>query len=657
MIGSGAALACSLVALASASAATPPPTFNRDVAPILYARCIGCHRTGQSAPMALVSYDDARPWARAIKARVVSREMPPWLADPRYGAKLANDPRLTDAEIETIAAWVDAGAPRGVGAAPAPPVFRDEWHTFRNRPPDAVLEMSTEFEVPAEGKLPVFTLWSPNPFKEDKFIEAVELHPGAAAAVHHSDLTARALPPGTALGRGRAWKGGPLVDFVPVYPDGRSYNELTADGEPEDGRPGADDGTRAALQDEAFRTTDDHRLLFYVPGGGFQEFPPGAVKRISAGNMLAWNLHYTPTGRPLKDRHRLGLWFARTPPTHEVVTKRVGEAHIIEGREFVAGRDGTRFPAIPAFAADWRITAITPVQEDVTLYGLWPHMHLRGKDMVFIATYPDGHEDVLLDVPRYNFGWQLQYQLAEPRHLPAGTTIKAIGHYDNSARNRDNPRPDVAVGWSEQTSDEMFNGWLELSYDRDLITRTVYALAAPRHGRLSLALGSGPAGAVYVRNGDGSLVASGAIGSSPSFVEPWTFSPGQTLETARAGADHGTVTVTLFDVPPDVAGAVRIDGPPALLRTEQPGQNGSFTFEADAAQQVEVIATENTTGEMTIALMSEDRRTVLASATSSSSRFTLPPAVLPSSGTYVVAVDPAGANVGSVTISVSSVRR
>ena len=125
-------------------------------------------------------------------------------------------------------------------------------------------------------------------------------------------------------------------------------------------------------------------------------------------------------------------------------------------------------------------------------------------------------------MPKYRFEWQLQYQLAEPRHLRAGTTIKAIGHYDNSARNRQNPRPDAAVGWSEQTSDEMFNGWLELSYDRDVITRTVYSLAVPRHGRLSLAVGSGPAGTVYVRNADGSLAASGTIGASPSFVGPWT---------------------------------------------------------------------------------------------------------------------------------------
>src|SRR5437016_2428323 len=194
--------------------AAPPPTFNGDVAPIIYAKCVGCHQRGAVAPMPLVTYEDVRPWARAIKARVIGREMPPWFADRKFSRALKNDPSLSDAEIETIAAWVDAGAPRGAGDPPPPPPAREAWHTFNNRPPDAIVEMSADVDIPAEGIVPVFTLWSPNPFNEDKFIEAVELRPGAAAAVHHSDVTARTLPPGTTLGRGRAWKGGPLVEFV-----------------------------------------------------------------------------------------------------------------------------------------------------------------------------------------------------------------------------------------------------------------------------------------------------------------------------------------------------------------------------------------------------------------------------------------------------------
>jgi hypothetical protein len=624
------------------AAAAPAPTFTREVAPILYAKCARCHRSGEAAPMALITYDDVRPWARAIKTRVVRREMPPWFADPAFSRALKDDPSLAQSEIDTIAAWADAGAPRGPGEPPPPPRFADGWRTFGNRPPDAIVEMPANVDVPAQGVVPIFTLWTPNPFTEDKFVEAVELRPGATAAVHHSDVTARSLPSGTTLGRGRAWKDGPVVSFVPMYADGRSYNELEADAN-------ASGEQSRAIRDQTFRT-DDYRLLFYVPGGGFQQFPRGAVKRISAGNALAWNLHYTPTGRSESDRHRLALWFASSPPEHEVLTKRIGEAHIIEGSEFVAEPNHEDLPKIPPRAGDWRITAITPFQEPVTIYGLWPHMHLRGKDTTFIATYPDGREEVLLRVPKYDFRWQLQYEFVEPLHLPAGSTIKAIGHYDNSAANRYNPNPNIAVGWSEQTWDEMFNGWMELSFDNDVITRpTTYAIATPRHARTSLAIGAGPAGEVQVRDRDGRLVASGSIGPTPSFIEPWTFAPGQTIETRRAGADAGAVTVTLFDVPDDVTAIASIGGAETRIQIAQPGQNARVTFTAADARVVVVRAIDNTIGAVDVKVVSPDGVTI-ASTRSAEARFEFSVA-LPSSGTYVVVVDPVSANTGRLRLT------
>ncbi len=320
------------------------PTFNRDVAPIFYRRCVTCHRPGEVAPMSLLTYRDARPWARAVRSQVAARTMPPWFADPLSSRPFANDNSLTTDEMTTIIGWVDAGGPEGDGLAPVPPSFVDGWHTFKNRPPDAVVEMPAAFEVPTAGVVPVFTMWSPNPFAEDKFIEAVELRPGSLTAVHHSDVTARALPAGTVLGRGRAWSDGPVISFVPMYPDGRSFNELTSDVSRLAQRRRWWRAERTQSR-EVFATRDDNRLLFYVPGGGFQRFPPGAVKRISAGNVLAWGLHYTPTGKPESDRHRLGLWFAQTPHTHEVISKRIGEAHIIEGREFVTEAGRQRLPA------------------------------------------------------------------------------------------------------------------------------------------------------------------------------------------------------------------------------------------------------------------------------------------------------------------------
>ena len=626
--------------------ASDSPTFNRDVASLLFSHCVTCHRPGEAAPMSLLTYEDARPWARAIKAQVANRRMPPWLADRRFSRPLAHDRSLTDDTIATIVAWVDAGAPRGSGAPPTAPVFADGWHRFKNRPPDAIVDMPMTFDVPAQGVLPVFTLWSPNPFREDKYVEAVELRPSGVAAVHHSDVTARSVPAGTTLGRGRAWKGGPLVDYVPVYPDGRSYNEA--------GGGEGDDRGRTALARDAFQTTDDNRLLFYVPGGGFQQFPPGAVKRISAGNVLAWGLHYTPAGTPVPDRHRLGLWFAETPHTHEVITKRIGEAHIIEGREFVV-ENGLDFPTIPPFAPDWKITALTPIQDDVTLYGLWPHMHLRGKDMTFIATYPDGREEVLLHVPQYDFQWQLQYELATPVRLPAGSTIKAIGHYDNSAANKYNPAPDKPVYWSEQSSDEMFNGWMELSVDRHVIAPdAVYTIATPVHGRVSLGIGSGPPGTVYVRHADGSALASGAIGSSPSFIEPWTFVKGQTISTERGGPESGVVTLTVYDVPPDVTRSIAIAGPAVAVTTTQPGQNGTLTFSGTDLQRVTVHVTGNRMREVTVTVLSADAATPLAASTSSAGSFNLAAVTLPSTGRYTIHVDPAGMAIGTLNIAVTA---
>src|SRR5262249_19712486 len=155
-------------------------------------------------------------------------------------------------------------------------------------------------------------------------------------------------------------------------------------------------------------------------------------------------------------------------------------------------------------------------------------------------------------------------------HLPAGSTIKAIGHYDNSSRNRHNPNPGAAVGWSEQSRDEMFNGWMEVSFDSDVITRrTTYALATPRNTRVSLGVGSGPAGTIPVRNADGTIAASGTIGPAPSFIEPWMFSQGQTVETTRAGGNAGNVTVTMFDVPPDVSASIDVGGEPVAVRAAQ----------------------------------------------------------------------------------------
>ena len=460
-------------------AAGAGPTFTRDVAPIMFRRCASCHRPAQAAPMALVSYKDVRPWAQSIKKRVVAREMPPWHADPRFGT-FRNDPSLSKQEIATIAAWVDAGAQEGTDALPPVPQAIEGWNHPSGRPPDVILEMPFEFQVPAEGQLPTFYTFSrlpPQLAGEDHFLEAIQLVPGNIPIVHHSSLSMRSLPPGLTLGTARAWPGGPILKNVPVAID-RSAPATVPE--------------RQTTAAEAFSIESASHFVFYLPGNnGFAQFAPGVGKRVRHEDYVEWGVHYTPTARVERDRERAGLWLQKVPPTHEMLTLRVGDFHIVNGHEVVlpAGvkttpghaaivsvsgtcdgapcvTDKAMIPVIPPYADNWKITAMTPFQDDVTLYLAYPHGHLRLKDMTYVVTYPDGREETILSVPRFDFNWQLVYQWSQPIRLPAGSTIKVIGHYDNSARNRWNPAPQREVYWSEQIWDEMFNGFIDLSIDK-----------------------------------------------------------------------------------------------------------------------------------------------------------------------------------------------
>jgi len=466
----GLVLVVGLVALSNpvvaAENAEGAPTFNEDIAAILYDNCASCHRAGQVAPMALTSYRAARPWARAIKAKVRAREMPPWYADPRYGS-FRNEMTLTPDEIDTLVAWADAGAPEGTGEAPELPKFSEGWTHPSGQDPDLVIRMPIEYAIPAEGESANFNIYQKSPFDETVNIQAIQILPGNLRATHHSSFGARSLPEGTKLGRGPAFVGGPVIDNVPV-----SISEDEAFDNSGDRSEETAEESRARLEREVFAVQGTSLFVFYVPGGGFKQWPPGIGKRIVPDEYLYWGVHYNSTGVPETDRHSAGLWLQKGEMTHEVLSRRVGQTHIAEGNELVApnledGRVGrARIPVIPPGDADWAITGITAFQDDVTLYIAWPHMHLRGKDTTFVVTYPDGREEVVLDVPEYDFNWQLHYEFEEPLKLPAGSTIKTIGHFDNSIRNRYNPAPDREVYWAEQSWDEMFNGRIDYSVDK-----------------------------------------------------------------------------------------------------------------------------------------------------------------------------------------------
>jgi hypothetical protein len=365
-------------------------TYAKDIAPIFNNNCMTCHRPGEIGPMSFTSYKEVRPWARAIREKVVSREMPPWHADPQYG-QWSNDRRLSQRDIDTIVKWVDTGAKEGNPKdLPPVPTFAKGWQIGE---PDVVFQMPEEFTVPAEGTVPYTYFTVPTNFKEDRYVEAMEARAGDLSVVHH------------------------IVIYVR---------------EPGGQRPKRQDigtGLLGALS----------------PGMTPFRAEPGQAKLIKAGSNLVFQMHYTPSGKVTKDRSVVGLIFAKKPVTKVITTTAAWD---------------TRF-VIPANAANHEVKATFVFDEDAEIVSLMPHMHLRGKDYIYRATYPDGRTEILLSVPRYNFGWQVYYYPKKPLRMPKGTRIDTVAHYDNSARNPVNPDPSQTVRFGEQTWEEMMNGFID----------------------------------------------------------------------------------------------------------------------------------------------------------------------------------------------------
>ena len=381
----------------SAAAAAAPPTFTKDVAPILYKSCVECHRPTAIAPMSLITYDDARPWARAVKQKVVAREMPPWGADPHIG-KFANDPSLSDAEIQTIAAWVDAGAPEGNRAdLPKPPTFAEGWAMGK---PDLIFQMVEPFVVPADGTVPYTYVTIPTNLKEDIWIKGLEYKTTDRRVLHHiiSDLV----------------EGNGQPTPKPSLTKDRTRKELGGIGG-------------------------------YVPGRLDNMFEEGVARKIPAGSDIVLQMHYTTIGQVVEDRLQIGVMLAKEPPSK----LRAASGGSMPNASF----------AIPPGNPNYEVTAKHTFAQDTYLNTLYPHMHVRGKDATYKVIYPDGREEVLLSVPKYDFNWQLTYKLAEPKLLPAGSTLMIVAHYDNSSANRFNPDPSATVKWGEQTWEEMLIGY------------------------------------------------------------------------------------------------------------------------------------------------------------------------------------------------------
>lgn len=383
-----------LLAAAPLSAADAPPTFARDVAPIFYKSCIECHRPTMFAPMSLTTYEAARPYVQAIKRRVIARQMPPWNADPAIG-HFRNDPRLTDAEVDIITKWADAGAPRGNDRdMPKLPAFADGWTIGT---PDVVFEAQA-YTVPAAGTIPYLYFRIPTKFVDDEWLQAIEISPSARAVVHH--VIAFAQPAG-----------------------GDPANE------------------RALGRMQIGGTTPNK------PGIVFDE---GIARLLPKNHDLVLQMHYTANGTETTDRTKVALIFAKEPPA-----KQAGGGMVLN----------LGF-AIPPGAASHEVRGSQTLRRDTVLTSMTPHMHMRGKDMAYIAHYPDGRSETLLSVPNYDFNWQHTYLLAEPKLLPAGTKLEVIAHFDNSTANRFNPDPTATVKWGDQTWEEMMIGFIGTVQDR-----------------------------------------------------------------------------------------------------------------------------------------------------------------------------------------------
>jgi hypothetical protein len=411
----------------AARKAGDPPTFYRDVLPILQGHCEICHRAEGIAPMSFGSYEKTRPYAAAIRLATQNRSMPPWFAVAGIG-HFSNDPSLTAEEIATLTAWADAEAPQGhIEDAPAA-VHRAEGWTIPQ--PDLVVKMAKGVALPASGDMDYTYEIVPTHFAEDRWVQSVEVLPSLRANVHHAVVYVR--PPGS--------------NWLRHAPVGVPFTADTLR-DPED-RRGA-------------HWTDADVLLVYAPGSSPDQWPATMAKSVPAGSDLVFQMHYTTNGNAETDQTSVGMIFSKHRPAQRVLTLQLTNDHFV----------------IPPGAPDFRVEARGTLPNDALLLGFFPHMHLRGKRFEYNILPVDGGEgrglrtgafgrpskvETLLRV-NYHFHWQMSYRLAEPRLLKSGTELQAIAWYDNSRNNPHNPDPEAAVRWGDQTYDEMMVGFFDVA--------------------------------------------------------------------------------------------------------------------------------------------------------------------------------------------------
>ena len=410
-----------------------PVTFSKDVAPILQAKCQECHQPNSIAPMSLITYQDARPWARSIKERVASRQMPPWHIDKTVGVqKFKNDMSLSDDQIDTIVRWVDAGSPQGDPKdlpAPIPLVTDNEWKAVRDGfgPPDLVVK-SAEYTMPAEHQDVWFRPASGElPISEPKWVKLVEIRPSSVKArkiIHHS------------------------IAHLVLKDDPEAINTGIASG----GRGGG------GGVDPDNLVNSRPNLMEWAIGKGYDLYRPGTGKLLLPGESLTWDQHIHAVGEEITGGSEIGLWFYKKGEEPKKRSYLVG----------FTGIDRSKSLDIPpnSFAMT---EGFSVLKENTLIENFQPHFHLRGKAMEVEAILPDGNREVLSYVGNFNFNWMTNYIYEDDAAplLPKGTVIHVSAWYDNTKGNKNNPDPDQWVGFGDRTVDEMAHAWMNVVYLSD----------------------------------------------------------------------------------------------------------------------------------------------------------------------------------------------
>ncbi len=380
-------------------------SYSKDVAPVLAENCATCHRDGGIAPFALNSHAMAQGWSPMIREVLMTKRMPPGQIDPHIG-NFRNHYTLTPDEQQKVLHWIATGSVKDGDSDPlAELTWSQEKWAFGE--PDLIIKVPPQ-SIPATGVLPYRdVVVELEGLDRDRWVRASQYVPGDRTVLHHT-----------------------LNAFI--VPGQRPSQGLI---------------TRFSNPDQAYITP-------YIPGADPHVEEPNTGGLLKAGTSLALNLHYTTTGKETVDESEIGVWFY---PDDEIPTeRRLGDCACIFTPTWTD---------IPAYDPDFEQTAEVVITTDAKIMAFTPHMHFRGKRMVFDAHYPDGTVERLLNIAQYNYNWQMEYQLAEPKFVPAGTRVVVTGAFDNSAQNKANPDPSRVVPWGQQSWDEMFFGqvyWKEV---------------------------------------------------------------------------------------------------------------------------------------------------------------------------------------------------